>query len=74
VHPLSSARPVQLEGHEIPGRDSGGPIASHIEGSVDPGEHELAVDVIGNMKNMMGSHHVAESTGFIRPGSMKYLD
>ena len=34
------------------------PYELDIEGVVDAGEHELAVDIVGNMKNMMGSHHV----------------
>ena len=35
------------------------PYECAIPGPITPGNHALAIDILGNMRNMMGSHHIA---------------
>ncbi len=48
---------VLLDGREV-GPVMHPPYECVIPGPVPAGDHVLAVDILGNMRNMMGSHHI----------------
>ena len=48
---------VLLDGREV-GPVMHPPYECAMPGPVAPGNHTLSVDVLGNMRNMMGSHHI----------------
>ncbi len=48
---------VHLDGREV-GPVMHPPYERDIPGPVASGNHVLAVDILGNMRNMMGSHHI----------------
>lgn len=51
---------VRMDG-QLAGQVMHPPFECLMTGPVEPGPHTLELDVLGNMKNMMGSHHIDDN-------------
>ncbi len=60
---------------EVNGRSAGVIISKPYELRIDPflqpGENEVAVEVVGSLKNLLGPHHEVAQPGFVTPWSFK---